>query len=263
MNILKLKTNLRCNACVNAIKPLLDATHGVSKWSADVTNPDKTLTVEGENITRKQIDDLLHQKGYEVLEELPVTPTEMKPEAALPQTSTPMVLPPADEPKSSYFPLLLILAYILGVTAFVEGASGLFDWMRAMGHFMAGFFLVFSFFKILNLTAFVDAYAGYDIVAAKWRFYGYVYPFIELALGAAYLTGFQPLLTNILTILVMGVSTIGVVKSLLARRKIRCACLGAVFNLPMSYVTLTEDLLMVLMALAMLSYGFVSPHHFS
>jgi len=51
---------------------------------------------------------------------------------------------------------------------------------------------------------------------------------------------------------VMGVSTVGVVQSLLARRKIRCACLGTVFNLPMSSVTLTEDLLMVGMAAAML-----------
>lgn len=238
MTTLKLKTNLRCGACVESIRPLLDAAPGVARWSADVTSPEKVLTVEGDGVSPGRVDELLRQKGYRVLEELPTAP--------------PPGLPPDAGPRQSYFPLLLILGYILGVTGLVEAASGGFDGMRAMNHFMAGFFLVFSFFKLLNLAAFADAYAGYDIVAARWRPYGFAYPFIELALGAAYLTGFQPLATNAVTLVVMGVGTVGVVKSLLARRKIRCACLGAVFNLPMSYVTLTEDLLMVAMAAVMM-----------
>ena len=69
-----------------------------------------------------------------------------------------------------------------------------------MSRFMAGFFLVFSFFKLLNLRAFADAYAGYDVVAARWRVWGYDYPFVELALGAAYLTGFWPVATNVVTL---------------------------------------------------------------
>lgn len=235
MKTLKLKTNLRCGACVESIRPLLDATPDIARWSADTTNPDKLLLVEGDGVSASLVDGLLRQKGYQVLGELPTAPP-----------------PPADEPRQSYFPLLLILGYILGVTVLVEVAAGGFNWMRAMNHFMAGFFLVFSFFKLLNLSAFADAYAGYDVVAARWRGYGFAYPFIELTLGAAYLTGFSPLATNAVTLVVMGVSTVGVVKSLLARRKIRCACLGAVFNLPMSYVTLTEDLLMVVMAGVML-----------
>lgn len=239
MTTLKVKTNLRCGACVQSIGPLLDAEPAVKHWTADVSLPDKVLTVEGDGISVATVDGLLRQKGYQVLGELPA--------------AAPPPPPPDDAPPQSYFPLVLILGYILGVTALVEAASGAFDWMRAMNHFMAGFFLVFSFFKLLNLAAFADAYSGYDIVAARWRAYGFAYPFIELALGAAYLTGFQPLVTNAVTLVVMGVSTVGVVKSLLARRKIRCACLGSVFNLPMSYVTLTEDLLMVVMATVMLT----------
>lgn len=115
---------------------------------------------------------------------------------------------------------------------------------------MAGFFLVFSFFKLLNLTAFADSYQMYDIVAKRSRAYALGYPFVELRL--AYLTDFQPQLTNVVTLIVMGVSTIGVLQSILSKKKIRCACLGAVFNLPMSVVTLIEDLLMVEMAAAML-----------
>lgn len=234
MKTLKLKTNLRCGACVESIKPLLDAAPGVARWAADVSSPDKPLTVEGEGVSFGQVDGLLRQKGYQALGELP--------------TAVPPAPRADDGPRQSYYPLMLILGYILGVTGLVEAASGAFDWSRAMTHFMAGFFLVFSFFKLLDLPAFADAYAGYDIVAGRWRGYGYAYPFVELALGAAYLTGFRPVLTNAATVVVMGVGTVGVVRTLVAGRKIRCACLGSVFNLPMSYVTLTEDLLMVGMA---------------
>ena len=238
MNTVKVKTNLRCEACVQSIRPLFDAEPGLSRWDADVSTPDKLLTVEGDDVSAARVGELLARKGYAVVGEVR--------DAAQPATA-----PPA-EPPTSYFPLLLILLYIGGGTLLIEAAAGRFDGMRAMAHFMAGFFLVFSFFKLLNLTAFADAYAGYDVVAARWRGYGFVYPFVELALGAAYLTGFQPVATNVVTLVVMGVSTVGVVQSLLARRKIRCACLGTVFNLPMSSVTLTEDLLMVGMAAAML-----------
>ena len=62
----------------------------------------------------------------------------------------------------------------------------------------------------------------------------------------------QPFAVNIATLVVMGVSTLGVVRSLVKKQKIRCACLGTVFNLPMSVVTLVEDLLMVGMSTAML-----------
>ena len=110
---------------------------------------------------------------------------------------------------------------------------------------MAGFFLMFSFFKFLNLQGFAESYAMYDIVAKKWDAWGYVYTFIELALGLAYLSRFNPLITNITTFVVMSISIIGVLQSVLNKRKIKCACLGAVFNLPMSTITIIEDALMI------------------
>ena len=117
---------------------------------------------------------------------------------------------------------------------------------------MAGFFIVFSFFKLLNLQGFADSYRMYDIVAEKWKGWGYIYPFVELVLGLAYLTNWNPNITNWTTVIVLGVSTIGVVKSNLNKRKIKCACLGDVFNLPMSTVTVVEDVTMVAMAAFML-----------
>src|SRR6187399_2460123 len=67
----------------------------------------------------------------------------------------------------TYKPILLIFGYIVAVTVLIEIVSGTFIWHRWMDHFMAGFFLVFSFFKLLNLNGFADSYAMYDIVAKK------------------------------------------------------------------------------------------------
>jgi hypothetical protein len=81
--------------------------------------------------------------------------------------------------------------------------------------------------------------------------WGYVYAFIELTLGLAYLFHINPLVTNAVTFIVMSVSIIGVLKSVFNKRKIKCACLGAVFNLPMSTVTIIEDALMIVMSAIM------------
>ncbi len=236
MMVHRYTTDLHCGACVARVRPLLDAAPDVTRWSADTDGPQAVLTVEGDGITAERVGVLIRPAGYHVLGEIRETAPA----------------PPAEKP-TSYFPLLLVLFYLLGIVAAVEVAGGHFDAMRAMGHFMAGFFLVFSFFKLLDVRAFADAYGSYDVVAAKWPVYGYLYPFIELALGVAYLTHVVPLTTNAVTLLVMGVSAIGVVKALVAKRKIRCACLGTVFNLPMSRVTLIEDGLMIAMAAVMLA----------
>lgn len=149
----------------------------------------------------------------------------------------------------TYKPLLLIGAFISVVSIITSGGTpGV-----AMNNFMAGFFLVFSFFKLLDLKGFASSYAMYDILAMRVPAYGYVYPFLELALGLAFLTGFNPLVTNWATLVIMAFSSIGVIKSVLNKQKIQCACLGAVFNLPMSTVTIVEDLLMVGMSGALLA----------
>lgn len=152
----------------------------------------------------------------------------------------------------TYKPVLLIFAYITGITLLVEWMQGGFLWMRWMNHFMAGFFLVFSFFKLMNLKGFAESYSMYDVVAKKWNGWGFVYPFIEMALGIAFLTGFNPIVTNAVTFVIMTVSIVGVLQSVLNKRKIKCACLGDVFNLPMSTITIIEDALMIGMSVIML-----------
>ena len=152
----------------------------------------------------------------------------------------------------TYKPILLIFAYISTVSVIAARVGNEIHWIQCMNNFMAGFFLVFSFFKMLNISAFAESYAMYDIIAKRVKVWGFIYPFVELTLGIAYLIHFNPFITYISTIIIMGVSSIGVMISVLNKKKIQCACLGAVFNLPMSTVTIIEDLLMVVMATIML-----------
>ena len=159
---------------------------------------------------------------------------------------------------ATYSPLLLIITYILGGSVLVQiglgglGSVGSVTTQETMRYFMAGFFLVFSFFKLLDVRAFADAYTGYDLLAKRWRGWALLYPFVELALGLAYLANFNPVATYWVTVGVMGFSAIGVVQAVLAERSIQCACLGTVFKLPMTTVTIVEDLGMVGMAVWML-----------
>ncbi len=153
----------------------------------------------------------------------------------------------------TYKPILLIFFYILGVSIFIQIGNRSLNLMLAMRTFMAGFFLVFSFFKLLNLKGFVDSYKMYDVIAKRIPVWGYIYAFLELILGIAYLMNFNPLITNLMTLMVMGISIIGVLQAVLNKEKIQCACLGAIFQLPMSTVTIIEDGLMILMSLSMLS----------
>jgi hypothetical protein len=133
-----------------------------------------------------------------------------------------------------------------------EAARGGFNWHTWMQNFMAGFFLVFSFFKLLNLKGFAESYSTYDIIAKKWLGWGYFYAFIELGLGIAYVLRFNLIATHAITFTVMSISIVGVLQSVVNKRKITCACLGAVFNLPMSTVTIIEDALMIVMSGGML-----------
>jgi len=149
---------------------------------------------------------------------------------------------------ATYKPILLIFAFITVVGLIASTDNGRVNTMQFMSAFMGGFFLVFSFFKLLDLDGFADSYAMYDIVAKRVKVWGYMYAFIELGLGLAYITHFNPFLTNIITLIVMSVSLVGVLQSVLNKSKIRCACLGAVFNLPMSTVTIVEDGLMIVMS---------------
>ena len=153
---------------------------------------------------------------------------------------------------ATYKPILIIFGYVTAISLAVSWQDGAINFMTFMRIFMAGFFLTFSFFKMLNLKSFAESYAMYDIVAKKFSAWGYIYAFIELGLGLSFALNVSPLTVNWITLIVMVVSILGVLESVLNKKKIQCACLGAVFNLPMSTVTIVEDAIMIVMSAAML-----------
>ncbi len=154
---------------------------------------------------------------------------------------------------STYKPLLLIMSFLVGVTWLVHAQTPNRQWHEWMLDFMAGFFLVFSFFKLLNLSGFVQAYRGYDLIAARSAAYAAVYPFIELALGAAYLVRWQPQITSGATLVLMLVSATGVWNALRNRQLVECASLGTMFKLPLSNLALIENLGIASMAALLFS----------
>jgi len=192
-----------------------------------------------QHVSKQTLNREVQKAGdYKLLEE-----GEVEVSAASPETK-----------KESLYPLFLIVGYIAGTVAVIAFSTGNRTLHDAMRYFMAGFFLVFSFFKLLDLRGFADAYRGYDILARAIPFWAFVYPFAELALGIAYLANGFPFATNIATLVLMLIGAVGVLKSLLNKRAIRCACLGTALNLPMTTITLVEDLGMAAMAGAMLVF---------
>ena len=150
-----------------------------------------------------------------------------------------------------FTPLISIIGIIVLLTIIKQSVYG-FSIHSAMYDLMGFFFVVFSAFKIINLPGFVEAYSTYDIITKRYITWGYIYPFIELSLGLAYLTRYQLTAANLITVVLMIIGSIGVAQELAQKKSITCACLGAVFKIPMTYVTLAEDIIMGVMALVML-----------
>lgn len=233
---------MHCNSCVNkvstALQPFAEA--------VTVTLKPPIATLQNSTANLAQINKALAAAGDYKAAKLAASASEVTLLESLPeaQTNKNLIL--------TYQPLLLIIGYLLITTLAINLSQEHFDAARWMRHFMAGFFLVFSFFKMLNIQAFANSYAMYDLLAMRYKTYGLIYPFIELALGIAYLLAFEPQITNIITVVVMGFSSLGVIRAVMNKQKIRCACLGTVFELPMSTITIIEDLLMTGMAAWML-----------
>ena len=147
-------------------------------------------------------------------------------------------------------PLLLILTYISIASILMNYKN--WNPNEAMLDFMGLFYIVFSFFKMLDLKGFPESFKMYDPLAKRLPIYGNVYPFIEIGLGLMLLMRFEVKIALIITLFVLGVTTVGVTKTLLDRKSIRCACLGTVLNLPMTEATFIENIIMIIMAISML-----------
>lgn len=227
---------MTCTGCEAKVREKLLSLQGIDSVDLSHEN-DSALIRANREIGLKELRSVLKPLG----EKYSIAMKESKP---VPESNI-------EEERSwleTYKPILLIFFYLLGTTLLLQFQSGSFDLMIWMHHFMGGFFLIFSFFKMLDLKGFAESYRMYDVIARKFPLWGYIYAFTELGLGIAFILFFEPIITYSVTFVVMSVSIIGVLQTVLDKKKIQCACLGSVFKLPMSTVTIIEDGLMIAMS---------------
>lgn len=235
------ETNMKCESCYKKVESIFDNLSGVVKWESDLSHPNKLLkvAVTDETLTEEIINSLA-DVGIDAKLRRDSTNSN----------STPFQL-------SKYKPLFLILVYVVGVSFLFEYAGNDWSWISFSRKFMGFFFFAFAFFKLLDVSKFADAFAMYDLLAMRSRIYGLAYPWVEVSLGIMFVTGTFLFAANLITITIMSFGLIGVMSAVRKKQSIQCACLGTVFDLPMSRITIIENSAMIICALVMLVNGFV------
>lgn len=197
-------TGMTCNGCRASVEKALLAVDNVQNVSVDLEASEATITMDN-HISTETFQKALPNK-YQISE---------KKEKNVFKSSAMQV----DEEKSDLkqlFPLFLIFGYITVASILLNinpwnGSAFMLD-------FMGLFYIVFSFFKLLDLKGFPDSFRMYDPLAKAVPAYGWIYPFIELALGILFLMRIQIPLALILTLIILGITTIGVSKVLLSKK---------------------------------------------
>ncbi len=233
-------TGMTCNNCKASVEKNLGALEHVTNVSVNLEKSEAEVTMK-QHIETETLKNALPEK-YTLSE---------KQERNVFSSST--IATETVEEKSKFQqlkPLLLIIFYIATASVLLHYKN--WSWNEFMLDFMGLFYIVFSFFKMLDLKGFPDSFRMYDPLAKRVPVYGWVYPFIETALGLMFLMRFEVNIALIITLVVLGITTIGVTKTLLDKKSIRCACLGTALKLPMTEATFIENAIMIVMACIML-----------
>ena len=130
--------------------------------------------------------------------------------------------------------------------------------MHAGEWFIALSMMVLAMLKLQNLDGFSTMFLNYDLLAQRWVPYGRIYPFAEFGAGALMLAGVLTWLSAPVALVIGGIGAVSVFKAVyLDRRTLKCACVGGDSNVPLGFLSLTENLMMIVMALWMLvmTYG--------
>lgn len=156
-------TGMTCGSCVARVKSELLKLGDILSADVQLQSPQATITMS-KHVSTAVLQQAVNKAGnYTIAEDGNAMATAM-------QSSVADV-----EEGKSYLPIFLIFGYIAGITLLIQYVQGSFNWMQWMSHFMAGFFLVFSFFKLMNLKGFAAGYQTYDIVAKKIPAWGFLY----------------------------------------------------------------------------------------
>jgi cation transport ATPase len=230
---------MTCNNCKASVEKYLNDLPHISHVSIDLAKGEAEITMD-KHLAAEVLQNALPEK---------FTVTKKDGGNELTSTNAPEV----SQEKSKLQqlkPLLLILLYISAAGVLLHYKD--WSWCEFMLDFMGLFYIVFAFFKMLDLKGFPESFKMYDPLAKRLPIYGWMYPFIETALGLMFLMRFKVNIALIMTLVVLGITTIGVTKTLMDKKSIRCACLGTALKLPMTEATLIENSIMIAMAALML-----------
>jgi glutaredoxin len=172
--------------------------------------------------------------------------------------------PVADPKATSYRPVIAVFAMTaLMALAASYAVYGTPISIRAGEWFIAFSMCVLAILKLQNIETFSGMFLGYDLLAQRWVRYSYIYPFAEALAGVLMIAGALSWLSVPVALFIGTIGAVSVFKAVyIDKRDIKCACVGGASNVPLGFVSLTENLMMVAMALWMVaaSLGFV-PHH--
>ena len=230
---------MTCNNCKASVEKYLNDLTEISHVTIDLAKGEAEVTME-RHLTADVLQNALPEK-YTVSE---------KDGGKVSASSNSSTMNSEKTKLQQLKPLLLILFYITSTCVLLHYKD--WSWGGFMLDFMGLFYIVFSFFKMLDLKGFPESFKMYDPLAKRLPIYGWIYPFIETALGVMFLMRFEVNIALIMTLVVLGITTVGVTKTLLDKKSIRCACLGTALKLPMTEATLIENTIMIAMAALML-----------
>lgn len=238
---------MTCNGCCTSVEQKLSQVDGVTNATVNLEKEEAIVEMDS------HIDTTTFQKALPEKYTISEKKVEKNVFANSDNGNVENVFSEAENEKSKLQqlkPLLIILGYISIATVLLNYNRE--NWDGAMLDFMGLFFIVFSFFKILDLKGFPESFKMYDPLAKVMPTYGWVYPFVETALGLMFLMRFEIPIALISTLIILGTTTVGVTKILLDKKSIQCACLGTALKLPMTEATFIENAIMIVMAVVML-----------
>jgi glutaredoxin len=161
----------------------------------------------------------------------------------------------ADPKATSYTPVIALFSITaLMALAASHAAYGTPFTARAGEWFIAFSMAVLALLKLQNIETFSTMFLNYDLLARRWVPYGYLYPFAEGLAGILMIAGVAMWLSIPLALFIGTIGAVSVFKAVyVERRELKCACVGGSSNVPLGFVSLTENLMMVAMALWMLA----------
>lgn len=162
-----------------------------------------------------------------------------------------------DPNATSYRPVVALFGMTgLLTLAAAFAADGQVTLSRALPWFISISMAVLAMLKLQNVSSFSAMFLNYDLLARRWVPYSYVYPFAEGAAGILMTAGILNWLSIPVALFIGTIGAVSVFKAVyIDRRELKCACVGGSSNVPLGFVSLTENLMMIGMALWMLSMG--------